>query len=130
MTQAELPPELAFEVELPGAPEQVWRALTIAAFVERWLLPQGAGGEPGTADFAGRAPGLDKPVKLTVLDAEPFRQLRWRWQEESADAGLVTFTLAPRADGGTSLSLLHERRVTAWLMPAPANGNTAMAFAA
>ena len=121
------PSELLFEVELDDGPEKVWRALTIPAFVDRWLLPLDSAGDKG---FAGKAPALDKHVEVTVLDAEPFRQLRWRWQEEGADAGLVTFTLAPRADGGTSLRLLHERRVTAWLMPAPANGNTAMALAA
>ena len=126
---------LSFEFDLHHSPEQVWRALTIPAFVERWLLPHGVDGtdEPGeneAADFAGQAPGLNRRVEVKVLDAEPFRQLRWRWQEGTSEPGLVTVTLLPRADGGTSLSLLHERRITAWLMPAPANANTAMALAA
>jgi uncharacterized protein YndB with AHSA1/START domain len=122
--------ELLFEVDLPEAPEQVWRALTIPAFVERWLLPLGAANKNGNVAFAGTAPELDRPVEVMVLDAEPFHRLRWRWQEEDAEAGLVTITLLPRADGGTSLSLVHERRLTARLMPAPANANTAMALAA
>jgi uncharacterized protein YndB with AHSA1/START domain len=120
--------DLVFEVELPDAPEKVWRALTVTAFVDRWLMPVGAAAENDPARFGGTAPGLDKPVEVIVLDAEPFSRLRWRWQEAGSEAGIVTFTLARREDGGTSLSLLHERRITALLVPA--NGNTAMALAA
>jgi uncharacterized protein YndB with AHSA1/START domain len=130
MIQDTPPAKLLFEVDLPEAPEQVWRALTLPAFVERWLLPLGAANKNGKADFAGKAPGLERPVEVTVLDAEPFRRLRWRWQEENEEAGLVTITLLPGTDGGTSLSLVHERRLTARLTRAPANANTAWALAA
>jgi uncharacterized protein YndB with AHSA1/START domain len=99
--------ELAYSLDLPHPPEKVWRALTIKAFFERWLLkPEaGTGGK-----LAGRAPGLDRHVEITVVDAEPLRRLIWLWQEEGEAPGRVTITLTQRIDGGTRLDLVHQPR--------------------
>jgi uncharacterized protein YndB with AHSA1/START domain len=109
--------ELAYSLDLPQPPEKVWRALTVKAFCERWLLkPDGkAGGR-----LAGKARGLDRHVEITVVDAEPLRRLIWLWQEEGEAPGCVTVTLTPRLDGGTRLDLVHEPR---WA-GATANTNT------
>jgi len=99
--------ELAFSLDLPHPPEKVWRALTIKAFFERWLLKP----EPGKdARLAGRAPGLGRHVEVTVVDAEPLRRLTWLWQEDGEAPGCVTITLTQRLDGGTRLDLVHQPR--------------------
>jgi uncharacterized protein YndB with AHSA1/START domain len=97
--------ELAYTLDLPHAPEKVWRALTVPAFLERWLLKPG----PGKAGrLAGKARGLERRVEITVLDAEPLRRMSWLWQEEGEAPGCVTVTLTANAGGGTRLDLVHQ----------------------
>ena len=102
--------ELAFDVDLPEPPEKVWRALTVPALRDHWLRPETAG------------------ASAEVIDAEPPRQLRWRWHERDEEPGLVTVTLMPNGAGGTALRLVHQRRLVA--VPKPANGNVMMMLAA
>ena len=120
-------PRLSFEIALDASPEKVWRALTVPAYVERWLAIADADKGPAPA---GTAEASRPHVATEVLESEPPRWLRWSWREAGEPVGVVTFTLTPNADGGTSLSLVHERRITALLMPTPANGNATMALAA
>ncbi|UXN72485.1 SRPBCC domain-containing protein [Devosia sp. A8/3-2] len=83
---------LIYECALDAAPEKVWRALTIPAYLERWLTPDAAAGE-----------ALD----LTVLAAEENKSLSYHWREAGQGAvgdvedSVVTFELKPMADGRT-----------------------------
>jgi uncharacterized protein YndB with AHSA1/START domain len=104
---------MAFEFDLDAAPEKVWRALTVPALLERWLLPEG-----------GNAPGLDAQVETELLEADPPRSLSRRWREAGQDDDLVSVTLTPNEAGGTALKLVHMRR--AFALPEPANGNSVM----
>ena len=101
---------LTFDYELDAPPEKVWRALTVPAFVDRWLSPD----EPASRRDA-------KSVAAEVIEAEPPRKLSWNWREAGELEGVVTFTLTPNETGGTSLRLVHVRGVPA-MQPA-ANGN-------
>jgi len=100
---------IAFELELPHAPEKVWRALTEPALLAEWLLPVvGLELEPGAA-FRFQAqpqPGWDGTVKGRVLEIEVQKKLSWAWVVGDIDT-LVTFTLT-RTASGTRLSLLHS----------------------
>jgi uncharacterized protein YndB with AHSA1/START domain len=107
---------MAFEFDLAAPPEKVWRALTIPALVERWLLPTGDDGR-----MVGRPAGLGTHVEAQLIEADPPRLLSWRWSETDTPDDLVTFTLAPNGEGGTLLRLLHTRQVA--VLPQPANGN-------
>jgi uncharacterized protein YndB with AHSA1/START domain len=108
--------ELAFSVDLPHPPEKVWRALTIRAFCERWLLKRD-----------GRARGLDRHVEITVVDAEPLRRLTWLWQEDGEAPACVTITLTQRIDGGTRLDLVHQPRFVSPYVAVNCNGPLALA---
>jgi len=111
--------ELAFSVDLTHPTEKVWRALTIKAFFERWLLkPDGKAGER----LAGKAPRLGRHVEITVVDAEPLRRLTWLWQEEGEAPGRVTITLTQRIDGGTRLDLVHQPRFVSTYVAVSCNG--------
>lgn len=119
--------QLVYDFELDAPPDKVWRALTIPALLEHWLLPVVNGN--GLA-FSGRGAGLGERIDAEILDAEPPRYLRWRWQEAGAETGSVSFTLAPGAAGGTLLHLVHERRVIAKVLPAANSNSPTMLLAA
>ena len=100
--------DLVLEYELDAPPEKVWRAVSIAAFRERWL-PKG---DLVDAEPVSSAPG--KEIRYRMRDSEPpFLE------------SLVTFQVDPSVDGGTTLRIIH-RLVDARLArqpPRAANGN-------
>ncbi len=107
---------LAFECDLPDAPEKVWRALTVPELLAAWMMPNDIKPETGSR-FAFAGP--EKPIECEVLDAEPGRLLRYSWRERSGDAdrqeldSIVTFTLARTVSGGTHLRIVHDGFVQA-----------------
>ena len=100
------------ECALDAAPEKVWRALSIPAYRDAWLLPDGNA----------------ERFSAEVVEAVPPHRLRLSWREGDAAGELVTFTLEATPDGGTWLRLVHDR--VAIQVPIPANANTAMLRAA
>lgn len=106
------------ECALDAAPEKVWRALSIPAYRDAWLLPD------GDADR----------FSAEVIEAVPPHRLRLSWREGDAqgngDSELVTFTLTATPDGGTWLRLVHDRVMEPMQVPIPANANVAVLRAA
>lgn len=100
---------ISFELDLPHAPERVWRALTDPELLEEWLLPViDFELEPG-ATFTFKAepqPGWDGTVNCRVREVEPRRRLSYAWVVGDIDT-VVTFTLTPTASG-TRLSLVQS----------------------
>ncbi|GHA14375.1 hypothetical protein GCM10007989_06310 [Devosia pacifica] len=118
-------PELNFECELDASRDKVWRALTIPAYLERWLLPL-VDGQSDTGLRGRTASGSQ--IECEILDAEAPHRLRYRWRERVAgmvEESIVTIDLDGNDEGPTRLLLKHE-------IPAqPANDNTTtMALAA
>ena len=91
---------IAFECDLPQAPEKVWRALTVPELVAAWLMPNDLTPEEGG------------DVVCEVLDIEPERLIRYSWRDEEARRldldSTVTFELARSAAGGTHLRIVHS----------------------
>jgi uncharacterized protein YndB with AHSA1/START domain len=119
---------LAFECELPEAPEKVWRALTTAEIVSEWLAPTDLRPEAGTR-FAVRDPAVgEDPVECEVLSVEPERSIVFGWRDADARrdglASTVRFEIAATQAGGTHLRIVHQVRVAATVMMA-ANDNRA-----
>jgi uncharacterized protein YndB with AHSA1/START domain len=103
---------IAFECELPEAPEKVWRALTTPEIVSEWLLPTDLQPEIGQK-FGFRDPAArDAPIECEVLDVEPSRSIRFSWRDAEARRdwldSTVTFEIAPTETGGTHLTIVHE----------------------
>jgi uncharacterized protein YndB with AHSA1/START domain len=100
---------VAFEVDLPHAPEKIWRALTEPALLARWLLPAvGFDPAPGRA-FRFQTdphPGWDGTVASRIVDCEAPRRLSYTWDVGEALRTVVTFTLEA-TPSGTRLSLLQ-----------------------
>jgi uncharacterized protein YndB with AHSA1/START domain len=100
---------IAFEVDLPHAPDKVWRALTDPVLLTEWLLPViDLDLEPGAAfTFKTQAyPGWDGTVDCRFLEIEPQRKLSYTWAVPFLDT-VVTFTLTPTALG-TRLSIVQS----------------------
>lgn len=99
------------ECDVPEAPDQVWKALTVPRLLAAWL---------------------PDAVNSEILAAEPNRLLRYRWpgREEDRDErgqtleSVVTFELTGTADGGTHLRVVH-RLVTEAVAVAVADGAVA-----
>jgi uncharacterized protein YndB with AHSA1/START domain len=102
---------IAFEFDLPHAPEKVWRALTEASLLTEWLLPvTGFNLEPGTA-FTFKTqpfPGWDGTVNCQILESKPHQRLKYSWAVgDMALDTVVTFTLTPTPTG-THLLLVQS----------------------
>jgi uncharacterized protein YndB with AHSA1/START domain len=100
---------IAFEFDLPHAPEKVWRAITDPALLAEWLLPViDLKLEPGAAfTFKTQAyPGWDGTVNCRMLEIEPKRKLRYAWEVPFLET-VVTFTLKPTASG-TQMTLVQS----------------------
>jgi uncharacterized protein YndB with AHSA1/START domain len=98
--------ELAYELDAP--PHKVWRAISVPELRDNWL-PSEALADP------------------EAVSATPGREVRYRIRETEPPflESTVTFRIAPNADGGTSLRIIHEltdARVTQ-MMRAAANSN-------
>ncbi|WP_309672046.1 SRPBCC domain-containing protein [Gemmatimonas sp.] len=99
------------ELDLPHAPEKVWRALTDPALVSRWLLPASdftlAVGAPFTFTTDPH-PGWDGTINCRMLEVELLRVLRYTWvvHDDRGIDTVVTFSLQPTASG-THLSIAH-----------------------
>jgi len=102
---------IAFDFDLPHAPDRVWRALTDPALLEQWLLPvTGFDLEPGAA-FMFRTkpyPGWDGTVSCRMIEVDPQRKLSYAWVVGDMQLDtVVTFTLAP-TQSGTHVSLVQS----------------------
>jgi uncharacterized protein YndB with AHSA1/START domain len=108
---------ITVEYELPRPPEKVWRALTDAALVSKWLMETDLRPEVGHR-FTFRAqpaPGWDGVVHCEVLEVVPNQRLRYSWRggaKQNSGYGspldtVVTWTLTPKGNG-TLLRLEHS----------------------
>ena len=108
--------DIVVEGVLPHAPDVVWKALTSADQIGRWLMPNDFVAEVGRRfTFRTRPMGdWDGVVHCEVLELVPQQKLVYSWKGGSrANAGygsaldtVVTWTLAPAA-GGTHLRMVH-----------------------
>ena len=97
--------DLSFETRLDAPVEKVWRALTISAYLERWLR-------------------LEGEVDLDLVAADEPHSVTYRWRERGGEDGagrdsFVTFELAPFGQESTWFRLTHRPVV----LPVPANEN-------
>jgi uncharacterized protein YndB with AHSA1/START domain len=99
---------LRFEMKYPHPPEKVWQALTDAAAMSQWLMPNDF--EPTVGHHfqfhTKPAPGFDGIVRCEVLEVAPPERLVYSWVGGGVDTQLV-WTLKAIAEG-TNLTLEHN----------------------
>jgi uncharacterized protein YndB with AHSA1/START domain len=103
---------IVVETVLPHAVDVVWRALTTAELIGRWLMPNDFQPVVGHRFNFRSRPIADwnGMVDCEVLEVEPHRRLVYSWKGgagESALDTIVTWTLRP-TEGGTHLAMVHS----------------------
>jgi len=110
--------DIVVEEVLPCAPEAIWKTLTSAELIDRWLMKT-AGFEPakGTRFTFQTTPlgAWDGVVHCEVLEVRPNELLSYSWRgghDSNTEYGsslntTVTWTLS-KVEGGTRLSLVHS----------------------
>jgi uncharacterized protein YndB with AHSA1/START domain len=104
--------DIVVETTLPHAIDTVWKALTTAELIGRWLMPNDFRSEVGHRFTFHTKPigDLNGIVDCEVLAIEPRRRLVYSWRGGANDGALdtiVTWTLRP-TDTGTYLRRVHS----------------------
>jgi uncharacterized protein YndB with AHSA1/START domain len=103
---------------LPAGRERVWRAFTDPAEFVSWFWPprfESIGDVDARVGGAWRLLSEVTGMGLSGVFAavEPPERLVFTWQwDGDPEETLVTVTFAPAPDGGTQLTVLHERFAT------------------
>ena len=107
---------IVVEEVLRHSPEKIWKTLTTAELIGRWLMANDFELAVGK-QFTFRAKSMgdwDGTVHCEVLEVLPNQKLVYSWRGGSATGGqipvldsVVTWTLTP-VDGGTRLRLVHS----------------------
>lgn len=116
MTDKNATRDIVVEGVLRHAPEVVWRALTSAELIGRWLMPNDFAPEVGKRfSFRTKPMGAwDGVVHCEVFEVVPQQKLVYSWRGGARDNAkygsvldtVVTWTLTPVA-GGTHLRMVH-----------------------
>lgn len=111
--------EIVVDEVFPHAPETIWRTLTSAELMGRWLGMAPTGFEPVVGNrFSYRttpAGEWDGTIRCEVLELIPNERFVYSWRSgHPGNVGygapldtVVTFTLAS-TDGGTRMQLVHS----------------------
>jgi uncharacterized protein YndB with AHSA1/START domain len=104
-----IPNTFTTHYEMDAPVEAVWNALTDSTVLAKWLMDNDLVPEVGRR-FTFRAqpmPHWDGIVNCEVLAVEPMSRLSYTWKGGTLDT-VVTWTLTPNANGGTTLRLDHS----------------------
>lgn len=95
-------------VEVPGTPEQVWRAIATAEGVSSWFMPTDVEERNGGAVTFHIAPGMDSTGNVTTW--EPPRRFAYeeRHWAPGAPPLATEFTIESRAGGTCVVRLVHS----------------------
>jgi uncharacterized protein YndB with AHSA1/START domain len=114
-------------LELPAAPERVWRAITAGEELSRWFPDRVDGGDLVVGADGGWVWENHGRYAFRVEVMEPPTRLVWRWAREpdtaleDAATTTVEWLLEPGADGGTTVRL----RESGFLRPEDRSENDA-----
>jgi len=128
MTNATIPDTIERSTDLPHPVEKVWAALTDPAEFGRWFSQRAswelAPGAPMTMswDEHGTSVGV-------IVEVSPTSRFAYRWGSEDrpledGQSTLVTWTLAPSAAGGTTLTVVESGFATLYNGPEQIKDNT------
>jgi uncharacterized protein YndB with AHSA1/START domain len=110
--------DIVVDETFPHAPEAIWKALTTAKLMDRWLMqPTGFEAVEGNEFTYQTTPAgaWDGTIHCRVLEVRPNRRFSYSWKGgDEANIGygsqletVVTFILTP-VETGTHLRLVHS----------------------
>jgi len=109
--------DIVIDEVFPHTPETIWKALTSAQLIARWLMPPtGFEAVVGNAFTFQTKPGgnWDGVIHCRVVEVVPFSRLVYAWKggdERNSGYGapldtVVTWSLTP-VEAGTRIRLVH-----------------------
>lgn len=112
MTNTTIPDIIERTAEFPQPIERVWAALTDPVEFGRWFAESASWelrtGAPMTMSWTEHGTALG-----VIVTVEPMTRFAYRWGSEdrpleSGQSTLVEWTLAPKTDGGTTLTVIES----------------------
>lgn len=91
---------IELDVEVPGTPEEVWRAIATGPGVSSWYVPHTITEEAGGVASASFGPGEGMTVTGRVAEWEPLKRIVFDGGDGD-DAGLAFEWLVEAGDGGS-----------------------------
>lgn len=96
---SDIPREIELSIEVPGTPEQVWRAIATGPGISSWYVPHQVEERAGGAATASFGPGPEMQVPGRVAAWEPPHRVVF---DGGQDAGGLAFEwLVEARDGGS-----------------------------
>lgn len=97
----DVPRSIELEIEVPGTPEEVWRAIATGPGITSWYVPHQVEEREGGAATASFGPGPEMQVPGRVASWEPPRRVVFDGGE--GVGGLAFEWLVEARDGGTCI---------------------------
>ena len=117
---------IEMEVEVPGEPADIWRAIAIGPGISSWYVPHQVEEREGGAATASFGPGMDVAIRVAAWDppnrvvfdgGEGDEGLAFEWIVESADGGRCTVRLVTSGfGGGGPWDEMYDGMVEGWRM--------------
>jgi uncharacterized protein YndB with AHSA1/START domain len=96
---SDIPSSIDLSIEVPGTPEEVWRAIATGPGISSWYVPHRVEERTGGAATASFGPGPEMQIEGRVAAWEPPRRIVF---DKGEDAGGLAFEwLVEAKDGGT-----------------------------
>lgn len=96
---SDTPPAIDLRIEVPGTPEDVWRAIATGPGISSWYVPHTVEERAGGAARASFGPGPEMQIDGRVAAWEPPHRIVF---DKGEDAGGLAFEwLVEARDGGT-----------------------------
>lgn len=122
------PRSIELEIEVPGSPEAVWRAIATGPGISSWYVPhtveERAGGA-ATASFGpgpemqvtGRVAAWEPPHRIVFDAGEGVEGLAFEWLVEARDGGTCVVRLVNTGFGtGAEWDAQYDGMVEGWLL--------------
>src|SRR5688572_17180575 len=95
------------EVEVPGSPEEVWRAIATGKGISSWFVPTTVEEREGGTAVASYGPGMDAAVKITKWN--PPQGYVAETEEEPGLGKVATeWTVEARSGGTCVVRVVHR----------------------
>lgn len=96
------------EVEVPGTPEEVWRAIATGPGISSWFVPTRSEERAGGEVVSNFGPGMDCPATITVWEAGKRFVAEGAFGGPGSPTAATEWTVEARAGGMCLVRVVHS----------------------